>query len=116
MKIYGIDFTSAPGSKKTIIYAQCTLSEKGLSLERLGRLTSFDEFEDFLRGPGPWVAGMDFPFGQPRRLIENLHWPQTWDGYVSFTAHMTKSQFVDTLTDYCSGRQKGDKHHLRLTD
>ena len=116
MKIYGVDFTSAPSSKKAIAYAQCTFSEKGLSLERLGRLTSFEEFEGFLREPGPWVAGIDFPFGQPRTLIENLHWPQTWNGYVSFVASMTKSQFADTLIDYCNDRGKGDKHHVRLTD
>ena len=116
MKIFGIDFTSAPGSKKAITYARCTLSEKGLSLERLGRLTSFDEFEAFLRRPGPWVAGMDFPFGQPRVLIENLDWPRTWAGYVGFIAGMTRPQFADALTDYCNRREKGDKHHLRFTD
>ena len=116
MKIYGIDFTSAPRPKKAITYAQCNLSGKALSLEYLGRLMSFDEFEDFLRAPGPWVAGMDFPFGQPRRLIENLRWPQTWNGYVSFVASLTKSQFAETLIHYCSSRNKGDKHHLRLTD
>jgi hypothetical protein len=116
MKIYGIDFTSAPNTKKAITYAQCYLSDKVLFLEYLGRLTSFGEFEDFLMEPGPWVAGLDFPFGQPRRLIENLHWPQTWNGYVSFVASLTKSQFADTLIKYCCGRNKGDKHHLRLTD
>jgi Protein of unknown function (DUF429) len=116
MKIYGIDFTSAPSLKKAITYAQCHISEKGFVLERLGCLTSFDEFENFLRQLGPWVAGLDFPFGQPRRLIENLHWPRTWDGYVGFTAQITKFQFVETLTNYCNGRNKGDKHHLRLTD
>ena len=116
MKIYGIDFTSAPSPKKAITYARCTLSEKGLALEQIGRLTSFDEFEDFLGQRGPWVAGMDFPFGQPRTLIENLHWPQTWEGYVSFIAGITKTQFVDILTNYCSARGKGDKHHLRLID
>ena len=116
MRIYGIDFTSAPSSKKAITYAQCILSEKGLFVEQVGLLTSFDEFEYFLKQPGPWVAGIDFPFGQPRTLIENLHWPQTWDGYVDCVAKMTKSQFVDTLLNYCNGRNRGDKHHLRLTD
>lgn len=116
MKIYGIDFTSAPSARKAITYAQCTLSEKGLILERLGYLTSFDEFEHFLRQSGPWVAGMDFPFGQPRKLIENLGWPQTWNGYINCVAKMTKVQFVAVLTKYCDGRINGDKHHLRMTD
>jgi Protein of unknown function (DUF429) len=116
MKIYGIDFTSAPSSKKAITYAQCILSEKGLLLEILGRLTSFDEFETFLGQGGPWVAGLDFPFGQPRSLIENLHWPETWEGYIRLLAGMTKLQFVEMLLNYCDGRKEGDKHHLRATD
>jgi hypothetical protein len=91
MKIFGIDFTSVPSSKKAITYAQCTLSKKRISLEGLGCPTSFGEFERFLRKPGPWMAGIDFPFGQPRTLIENLHWPRTWDGYVGLVARMTKS-------------------------
>jgi hypothetical protein len=56
MKIYGLDFTSAPSLKKPITYAQCRLDEDGLFLERLGCLTSFDEFESFLSQPGPWTA------------------------------------------------------------
>jgi hypothetical protein len=62
------------------------------------------------------MAGIDFPFGQPRALIENLHWPRTWDGYVGFVARMTKPQFVAALLNYCSDRNSGDKHHLRVTD
>jgi hypothetical protein len=116
MKIYGIDFTSTPTSKKAITYAQCILSGKSLFLESLGCLTSFHKFELFLKQPGPWVAGIDFPFGQPRKLIMNIHWPQTWEGYVGCVAKMTKVQFVDMLTNYCKSRSVGDKHHLRVTD
>jgi hypothetical protein len=29
---------------------------------------------------------------------------------------MTKFQFVEVLTNYCNGRNQGDKHHLRATD
>lgn len=116
MKIYGIDFTSAPNLKKPITYAQCRLQEDCLFLESLGCLASFDEFETFLSQPGLWIAGMDFPFGQPRRLIENIGWPQTWKDYVSLVSRMTRLQFVDVLTKYCRDRKKGDKHHLRQTD
>ena len=43
MKIYGIDFTSSPGPKKAITFAQCRLTEEGLVLERPGSLTSFEQ-------------------------------------------------------------------------
>jgi hypothetical protein len=36
MKIYGIDFTSAPSLKKPITYAGCKLIGDHLSLETLG--------------------------------------------------------------------------------
>jgi len=116
MKIFGIDFTSVPGSRKFITCAQCRLDESDLSLEISFHIKSFDEFEDFLRQTGPLVAGMDFPFGQPRRLIENIGWPQTWEGYVRHVAGMTKSEFVEKLAKYREAREKGDKQHLRHTD
>ena len=87
MKIYGLDFTSAPSLKKPIVYAQCRFDEDCLLLEHLGCLTSFAEFETFFSQSGPWVAGMDFPFGQPRTLVENIGWPQTWQGYVDLLAN-----------------------------
>jgi hypothetical protein len=116
MKIYGVDFTSAPSSRKAITFARCELTEQGLFLEHIGSLTSFAEFEQFLRAPGPWVAGMDFPFGQPRKLIENIGWPDTWEGVIRHISKMSKGEFVHALEAYCQNRDKGDKHHLRLTD
>jgi hypothetical protein len=116
MKIYGVDFTSVPSSNKAITFVQCRLDEDGLSLEHFDLITSFDEFENFLMQPGPWLAGMDFPFGQPRRLIENIGWPPTWEGYVYHLSTLTKQEFVDMLATYRKGRYRGDKQHLRLTD
>jgi hypothetical protein len=116
MIIYGLDFTSAPHLRKPITYARCRFVKDRLSLESLGSLTSFAEFEDFLRRPGPWVAGMDFPFGQPRKLIENLGWPSAWDAAIRQISRMSKVEFIHALETYCQGRAKGDKHHLRLTD
>lgn len=116
MKIFGVDFTSVPSSKKPITAVQCRLDENGLFLENSVSIRSFDEFENFLQQPGPWVAGMDFPFGQPRKLIENMGWLKTWEGYVGQIGKMTKLEFVETLAQYRSGREKGDKQHLRQTD
>lgn len=116
MKIFGVDFTSVPSSKKVITCVQCRLDEDGLSLETSFPIRSFDGFENFLKQPGSWVAGMDFPFGQPRKLIENIGWPRTWEGYVGHVGEMTKLEFVETLAKYREGREKGDKQHLRRTD
>ena len=84
MMIYGLDFTSVPSHKKPITCVRCRLDRDGLHLESCDTLPSFDVFESFLAQPGPWVAGLDFPFGQPRKLVENMGWPNTWEGAKAF--------------------------------
>ena len=116
MQIYGLDFTSAPNPKKPITCAKCRLAGGALYLEAITALESFPTFERFLAEPGPWVAGLDFPFGQPRKLVENLAWPRTWAGYVRHLSGLTKRDFDVLLRDYRTERPKRDKQHLRWTD
>ena len=116
MQIYGLDFTSAPGCAKPITCAACDLESRTLRLRALERFETFAAFEAFLERKGAWIAGFDFPFGQPRKLIANLGWPATWDGYVETVANHSIEQFVSTLANYRSVRPKGDKQHLRQTD
>jgi hypothetical protein len=116
MKIYGFDFTSAPNLKKPITCAVGELQGKLLCVQDCLRLTSFEDFEAFLRSNGPWLAALDFPFGQPRKLISNLGWPETWETYVQVIASMGKNEFEETLKRYRESRPVGDKLHLRATD
>jgi hypothetical protein len=116
MDIYGFDFTSAPQQNKPITQAGCVLDRGTLNLKHAGPLDSFEQFEAFLLQPGPWVAGMDFPFGQPRRLVEGLGWPLSWEGYVRGLDRLSKTEFVELLARYRHGRPRGDKQHLRQTD
>jgi hypothetical protein len=116
MKIYGLDFTSTPSRKKPITCAVSTLEDNLLSVQNCLKLFSFDEFEAFLHSDGPWLAGLDFPFGQPQKLISNLNWLITWEGYVQIIASMGKKEFEETLKSYRESRTKGDKLHLRETD
>jgi hypothetical protein len=80
VKIYGLDFTSAPGRRKPLIVLGCTLDGDYLRVEDSETLTGFGGFEDLLQRQGPWVCGMDFPFGQPRSLVAALGWPESWEG------------------------------------
>ena len=116
MNIYGFDFTSAPGPRKPITCAVCELFDSTLHLHACLKLHNFEEFEAFLNRAGPWFAALDFPFGQPRRLISRLGWPETWEGYVQLVAAMGKRSFEHTLTQYSASRPPGDKHHSRVTD
>ena len=79
-------------------------------------MPSFAEFEAFLRSDSPWLAALDFPFGQPHQLITNLGWPTAWTDYMQLIAAMSKPAFEQTLTHYRASRLPGDKQHLRITD
>jgi hypothetical protein len=116
MRIYGLDFTSAPTARKPITCARCSLQETTLIIEDCLDLPSLAAFEDLLRSNGPWLAALDFPFGQPRKLIENLIWPLSWQGYMSVIAGMTKQEFESAIEQYRNTRPAGDKQHLRATD
>jgi hypothetical protein len=116
MKVYGIDFTSSPSSRKPITCLECALVGSSLSVGTLMRWPNFEGYEAMLRQPGPWIAGMDFPFGQARRFIDTAGWPESWHGYVSHAASLGRVGFVDALNDYRVGRAVGDKEHRRETD
>ena len=116
MNVYGIDFTSRPSRSKAITCAKCQFDGDRLVVDYLQRLESLDAFGAFLDSPGPWIAGIDFPFGQPRRLVENLNWPGSWAGYVAHVAGLSREGFRGVLEDYKRDRPEGDREHLRLVD
>ena len=116
MRIYGLDFTSAPGRRKPLIALGCTLDDDALRVEDSHEMTDFEVFEEFLRLPGPWVCGMDFPFGQPRSLVEALGWPANWEGYVGEVARLSKAEFEDKIRSDMARRPKGSKWRYRLAD
>jgi hypothetical protein len=116
MKIYGLDFTSAPGRKKPLIVLGCRLEGHLLRIEDSQTLTDFGGFEGFLRTPGPWVCGMDFPFGQPRSLVAALGWPEGWEGYVGEVGGLSKDDFEDAIRTDMATRPPGSKWRYRLAD
>jgi hypothetical protein len=116
MRIYGVDFTSAPSHTKPITCAVCKLQDNHLRVQNCLKLVSFHDFEAFLRSSGPWLAALDFPFGQPSKLISHLDWPGVWEDYMQIITSMGKKEFEKTLRRYGDVRAKGDKLHLRKTD
>jgi hypothetical protein len=116
VKIYGLDFTSAPSKRKPLVALGCELDEGVLRVEGSHEMMSFAGFEEFLNRPGPWVCGMDFPFGQPRSLVEALGWPLEWEGYVGEVSGMPKQEFEDAIRSDMAQRPKGSKWRYRLAD
>lgn len=116
MKIYGIDFTSRPKRSKPLTCLECELDGNRLRAGELAEWYDFGEFEAALRRPAPWIAGIDFPFGQSRRFIENIGWPNTWDGYIGHVKALGRIDFRAALDNYRAERPPGDKEHRRKTD
>ncbi|MCY4358776.1 MAG: DUF429 domain-containing protein [Gammaproteobacteria bacterium] len=116
MLIFGIDFTSRPSRRKSLTCLECSLSGKHLRAGKLNEWRSYEDFEAALNRSGPWVAGIDFPFGQSRFFIETIGWPQNWAKYVSHVGSLTRKEFRQELDDYRKQRPYGDKEHRRKTD
>ena len=116
MKIYGIDFTSRPKRRKPITCLACDLEGDRLTAGSLLEWPTFEGFEAALGLPGPWIAGVDSPFGQARKFIETIGWPMTWQDYVDHVSTMSRAEFRKALDDYRAKRPPGDKEHRRLTD
>ena len=116
MSIYGLDFTSTPSKRKPLVAVACALEGRILRVEDAEVLGGFEGFENFLESDGPWVCGMDFPFGQPRPLVEALGWPKAWEGYVGKVSRLSKDEFEDAIKSHMAGRPKGGKYHYRLAD
>ncbi len=116
MKIFGVDFTSAPRRAKAITVAQGTLEGRVLRIVSLEELCDFPSFEAFLRRPGPWIGGFDFPFGLPRELVTDLRWPGKWDELVRHCGRFSRLEFREAIDGYRTRRPEGRKYAHRATD
>jgi hypothetical protein len=116
MKVLGIDFTSAPTRAKPIVCLSADFAGGVLRVRDLTAWQSFDAFEAALREPGPWIAGLDFPFGQSRRFIDAIGWPPAWADYVSYARALGRDGFRRALDGYRMRQPPGEKEHRRTAD
>jgi signal transduction histidine kinase len=116
MKIFGIDFTSAPGQKKPLTVAEGDLNQGNLVIQRIHALVSFDEFEDFLKKKGPWIAGIDFPFGLPGAFLSTLGLAHDWPSYVQTLTRRSRADFEKKIKTFKSKHASPYKEPLRFTD
>jgi hypothetical protein len=116
VKILGVDFTSAPRRAKPITVAAGVLSNSELKIHAIEALQTFGEFETFLRRPGPWIGGFDFPFGLPREAVEALQWPTSWRDMARHCADLGKPEFRKLLDRYRESRMPGERYATRRGD
>ena len=116
MKVYGVDFTSAPRRAKPITVAEGLFLHSKLEITRLESLETFEAFEDLLQRTGPWIGGFDFPFGLPCELVRDLGWPANWRKLVQFCGDLSRRELRGILDGYRATRPAGRKYAHRRTD
>ncbi|MDP3171412.1 MAG: DUF429 domain-containing protein [Polaromonas sp.] len=114
--LVGCDFSSAPTRRKPIVLALGSSTGGRVQLSRLLQLSSLDEFEEWLRQPGPWLGGFDLPFGLPRELVEQLGWPVAWPALITHYAALSRAEIRQTFAAFCDARPVGGKFAHRATD
>jgi hypothetical protein len=115
-RVAGVDFTSRPTRRKPITVALGSSAGGVVRLERVDAHVDFDGFAAWLRQPGPWVAGFDFPFGLPRELVETLGWPRDWPALVRHYAALERAAIRATFAAFCAARPAGRKFAHRACD
>ncbi len=129
MRVFGLDFTSAPTSnrsqavrRKRLTLVSAQLDSQVLTVENLQDLNGptvgdYSNFERWLQTSGPWIAGIDFPFAQPAALIAALGWPTTsWSSYVAHVRRLGKAAFEAQIIGYRGSKPPGRKHLRRPVD
>jgi hypothetical protein len=116
MRLFGVDFTSAPSRRKAITIAEGELHGASVRLGALTALHDFASFDAWLRQPGPWLGAFDFPFSLPRELVLKLGWPQEWPALVRHVAAQTRQDLREQFQAFCNSRPTGAKFAHRKTD
>lgn len=116
MRLLGCDFSSRPSARKPIVLAFGALEGRCVALEGLSFITTLEGYADWLRQPGEWVGGFDFPFGLPRELVQALGWPLDWEPCLRHYAALSREQIRDTFAAFCNARPAGAKFAHRATD
>lgn len=115
-RICGIDFTSRPRPRKPITIACGRLRRIGFVLEDIEECADWAGFEAWLRRPGPWIAGCDFPFGLPRQAVADLGWPLEFAELVRYCQALGRDGFRAVLDAYRQTRAAGDRYAHRAAD
>lgn len=115
-RIFGVDFTSRPCDRKPITIAAGHLQGRRFVLAGIEECSDWASYEAWLREPGPWIGGFDFPFGLPRCAVLDLQWPTDYGRLVHHCRSLGRNAFRGALDRYREGRPVGSRYAHRVTD
>lgn len=115
-RLVGCDFSSAPGRRKPIVVADAALQGDEVRLLGLRPIETLASWREWLREPGEWVGGFDFPFGLPRELVQSLGWPTDWLACIRHFAGQPRDEIRRRFAAFCAARPVGGKFAHRATD
>jgi len=116
LRCIGVDFSSRPGRRKPVLWAEGQCHAAVLRLGRLVEHAGFDSLALALREPGPWVGAFDFPFGLPRELVQALGWPGEWLPLMRHYQALSRDQVRTQFKAFCDARPAGAKFAHRACD
>jgi hypothetical protein len=116
LRVYGVDFSSAPSAKKPITIAAGVLQETVYQLERVVPVADWEIFDDFLGHSGPWLAAFDMPFSLPRPLIEHYGWPTRYCEFIEWYGAQPREWLRQQFKAFCNARPAGNKFVYRQAD
>ncbi len=116
LRLFGVDFTSAPRPRKPIVVVEGRLDDKALALMAVEWFTAWPAFEAFLERPGPWIAAFDLPLGLPHGVREALSWPHDWRQLMQQLAAMPRAEYTAALDRLRQARPMGARYIHRRCD
>lgn len=111
----GIDITSSPSPAKPLWVASCVLDGDTLRVGSLQPWNDLDVLRSLLAGQGPWIMGLDFPFGLPRAFVRNVGWGSSWTD-IALRATRDRQASLAEIIAFRERAPVGSKHPLRATD
>jgi len=114
--VHGIDFTSAPCRAKPITVASGRVEGDVFALDGIEELVTLGAYDEWLRRPGPWIGGFDFPFGLPREALLDLRWPLDWSALTRHCRALGRDALRMALDAHRASRPVGRKFCFRRGD
>lgn len=115
MRIWGIDFVTTPSPRNPLVVVGGELNNGVLRLDSLERF-GHNALPAVLDREGPWVLGLDVPFGLPAEFVSSESLRPGWHSYADVISRMTWPDLQSRLGSFRAQRSKGQREPKRECD